>query len=273
MQSMRLIAGGLAVFLLLLAGIALTSEERQAQAGFPNCFDGLDDDGDGLIDAADPECGGTSPTPAPNGPTPTPCPAEGPATPICPPTPTPATPTATPPPPLPPPFPPTTSLTLNRTGTVSRDGFEVGLSGTLTCAPAGRSAFLNVNAFQFVRGQVLLGAFGFGSFTCSGVPQSWAVTAESFTGFFKPGQANVRVTLSTFGPGGFDEEMVTDKVRLRRGDPPPQSPPESAPFLGATRSEAGIVVGGVLGGVLAIGLGAGFLRVLSPARRRRDTDS
>ena len=56
----KFVAAGLAAFLLLLAGIALTADQG-VQAGFPNCTDGLDDNQDGLIDAADPLCQATSP--------------------------------------------------------------------------------------------------------------------------------------------------------------------------------------------------------------------
>jgi len=136
---------------------------------------------------------------------------------------------------------------------------------------------LSVQAFQFVRGQVLLNAFGFASFTCSGVVQNWAVTAESFAGFFKQGQANVRVRLSTFVPGGsVESKEVTGSVRLRRGEPPPESPPESPPqsppAFGAMTSKTGIAVGSAFGSMLALGLGVGFVRVLGPGHRRKDTE-
>jgi hypothetical protein len=62
---LKIVAGGLAVFLLLLAGVALTSEAQRVQAGDPLCFDTLDGpDGDGLIDDADPDCAGATFTPA-----------------------------------------------------------------------------------------------------------------------------------------------------------------------------------------------------------------
>ena len=68
---MKFVAAGLAAFLLLLTGIAVNSDQG-AQAGFPNCTDGLDDNGDTLIDALDPLCQVPSPTtPAPTTPAPT----------------------------------------------------------------------------------------------------------------------------------------------------------------------------------------------------------
>jgi len=167
------------------------------------------------------------------------------------------------------------TLTVNSTGTVSPDGFQVGLSGTLTCT-AGESGFIDVQAFQFTRGQVLLGAFGFASFNCSGTVQNWAVTAESFTGFFKPGHANVRVRLATFGVDGFDDENTAARVRLRRGEPapesPPESPPQSPPIIGKIGGTAGVVGGTAVLGVLAAGMTFGFVKVLGRDGRRDDID-
>jgi len=124
---------------------------------------------------------------------------------------------------------------------------------------------------------VLLGAFGFASFNCSGTVQNWAVTAESFVGFFKPGQANVRVRLVTFGVDGFDEESTAAKVRLRRGEPAPESPPESPPqspaILGKIGGAAGVVGGTAVLGVLAVGMTLGFVKVLGRNGRRDDIDS
>jgi len=165
------------------------------------------------------------------------------------------------------------ALTVNSAGTVSPDGFKVGLTGALTCR-AGESGFIDVRAFQFTRGQVLIGAFGFASFKCSGTGQSWAVTAESFVGFFKPGPANVRVSLVTFADG-FDEENVAARVRLRRGEPAPESPPESPPqspaVLGKIGGTAGVVGGTVALGLLATGMTLGFVRVVR-RQERRDHD-
>jgi hypothetical protein len=61
----KYIAAGLAAFVLLLAGIALTPSQG-VQAGFPDCFNLLDDDGDTLIDSNDPECAGITATPSPS---------------------------------------------------------------------------------------------------------------------------------------------------------------------------------------------------------------
>ena len=166
------------------------------------------------------------------------------------------------------------ALTVNPTGTVSSDGFKVGLSGTLTCT-AGERGFIDVIAFQFTRGQVLIGASGFASFNCSGVVQTWAVTAESFLGFFKPGHANVRVSLVTFADG-FDADEVAAQVRLRRGLPPPESPPESPPqspsVLGKIGGTTGAVGGAVALGLLATGMTTGFVKVLGRKERRDDID-
>jgi hypothetical protein len=81
---LRIIAAGLAVFVLLLAGVAITSEEQRVQAGDPDCFDGADGaDQDGLIDTQtppsgpDPDCVGVTPTAEPS---PSPSPATATAT-------------------------------------------------------------------------------------------------------------------------------------------------------------------------------------------------
>ena len=118
---------------------------------------------------------------------------------------------------------------------------------------------------------MLLGAFGFASFNCSGTVQNWAITAESFTGFFKAGPANVRVRLVTFADG-FDEENVAARVRLRRGEPPPESPPQSPAVLGKIGGTTGAVGGTVVLGLLATGMTAGFVRVLGRKERRDDID-
>ena len=69
---LKIIAAGLAAFVLLFAWVAITSDGRGVQAGDPDCFDGVDGvDGDGLIDTAtppngpDPECVGVTPTAEP----------------------------------------------------------------------------------------------------------------------------------------------------------------------------------------------------------------
>jgi len=219
------------------------------------------------LDCVTPECPSGPPTPtAPSTPTPPPTPSPTPTPP-----PTPITQSAKP---TPTPIRIPLTLTLNRTGTVSPDGFRVGLSGTLSCT-AGHSGFLNVIAFQFARGQVLLSAFGSASFRCSGVVQNWAVTAESFTGFFKPGHANVRARLFTFGPAGFDEKEVAAQVRLRRSEPPPESPPESPPqsppIFGRISGTAGVVGGTAVISLLAVGMTLGFVRVVR-RNERRDHD-
>ena len=75
----KFVAAGLAAFLLLLAGVALGADQG-VQAGFPNCTNQADDDGDTLIDALDPECQATptaSPTPAPTA-SPSPAPTTAP---------------------------------------------------------------------------------------------------------------------------------------------------------------------------------------------------
>jgi len=62
---MKFVAAGLAAFLLLLAGIALTADNG-VQAGFPDCFNGIDDNGVDGIDGADPLCAGVTATPSPS---------------------------------------------------------------------------------------------------------------------------------------------------------------------------------------------------------------
>lgn len=160
-----------------------------------------------------------------------------------------------------------TVLTLDSTGTVSRDGFFIGVSGTVKCA-AGAFASMSVSAFQLIRGQVLVNASGFASFRCSGVLQSWAITAESFAGFFKPGPANVRVNMFASSFGGFDGEEVTGSVRLRRGEPPPESPPESPAVLGIIAGETAVLAGGAAGSIAALGVAFGFMRILGAKNRR-----
>jgi|GEM_PF-4361149 len=280
---------------------ALTLQVLAGNAGNPSLFMNLDDDlpngpgsdlqiftatgiqtinvpvnqlGDGYhgegatclaLDCVTQECPSVPETPTP---TDTPPPTDTP-TPTTPPTatPTPAATAAATPTPVRIPL----TLTVNPTGTVSRDGFHVGLGGTLRCT-AGHSAFLNVNAFQFVRGQVLLSAFGSASFNCNGIMQNWAVTAESFAGFFKSGHANVRVSLSTFGPAGiFDRTEIATQVRLRKGEPPPESPPESPPIFGPIGGTAGAVGGASVLALAAAGMTLGFVRVVR-RNDRRDRD-
>jgi hypothetical protein len=159
------------------------------------------------------------------------------------------------------------SLTIDSTGTVSRDGFRVGLSGTLNCT-AGESAFIEISAFQFARGQTLVSARESRSFPCDGVVQNWAITAHSDTGFFKQGQANVTVRMFTFFDG-FDEEVAHANVRLRRGEPAPESPPESPPFFGAVTSTAGAIGGATVLALATAGMTFGFVRVV---RRKEHGD-
>jgi hypothetical protein len=159
------------------------------------------------------------------------------------------------------------TVTVNPTGTVSSDGFRVGLSGTLRCR-AGSNAFLSVSAFQFVRGQVLLNASGSAQFVCNGIDQNWAITAESQAGFFKSGRANVRATLFTGFPGPFEQTEFATEVRLRKGEPPPESPPQSPPFLGAVNSTAGAVGGATALAIVAAGMTFGFVRVVRRSERR-----
>jgi Family of unknown function (DUF6299) len=161
------------------------------------------------------------------------------------------------------------ALTINSTGTVSHDGFRVGLTGTLNCT-AGEQGFIEVSAFQFVRGQTIVEAHGFASFSCDGVEQTWAVTAHASKGFFKQGQANARVRLTTFRDG-FDFKIATANVRLRRGEPSSESPPQSPPFFGAVTSTAGAVGGATVLAIVAAGMTFGFVRVVR-RNERRDRD-
>jgi hypothetical protein len=164
-------------------------------------------------------------------------------------------------------------LSINPTGTVTHPGgAQIGVRGTLRCT-AGETGNLYANAAQLVRGQVVAFASGYSpSFTCSGVTQEWSLTLLSLVGF-KPGRANVIVNLNTFGFDGFDFEEVAGTVRLRRGEPPPESPPESPPqsppILGKIGASSGVVGGAALTGLLASGLTLGFLRVMN---RRRGPD-
>ena len=144
----------------------------------------------------------------------------------------------------------------------------MGLGGTLSCT-AGNSASLQLTAFQFVRGQVLLSAFGSASFICNGIEQNWAITAESFAGFFKSGRANVRASLFAFFPGPFERTDVATEVKLRKGEPPPESPPESPPIFGPIGSTAGAVGGATVLALTAAGMTFGFVRVV---RRKEGRD-
>jgi hypothetical protein len=163
------------------------------------------------------------------------------------------------------------SLTIDPEGTASHPGgVQVGVSGTLRCE-AGETGFLNVSATQLVRGQVVSSAFGSaGPFQCNGVTQNWSLTLFSGVGL-KQGRANVIASLSTFGFDGFDSDQAGASVRLRRGDPPPESPPESPPIFGAITSTTGAVGGATVLALAATGMTLGFVRVVR-RNERRDRD-
>jgi Family of unknown function (DUF6299) len=161
------------------------------------------------------------------------------------------------------------ALTIDPAGTVSRDGFRVGLTGTLNCT-AGESASIDISVSQFARGQTLVSAQGFANFQCDGVEQNWAITAHSSTGFLKNGQANARARLTTFRDG-FDFKIATANVKLRRGEPSSESPPQSPPFFGAVTSTAGAVGGATALALVAAGMTFGFIRVVR-RNERRDRD-
>lgn len=106
-------------------------------------------------------------------------------------------------------------LTVDRKGTVAHPGGgEVRVSGTLTCT-AGAEAQVNVEASQFVRGQVPVSAFGWSPpFFCSGAVQNWAVTAVSSFAL-RPGPATVRARAWMYVPPyGHYEEETTARVIL-----------------------------------------------------------
>jgi hypothetical protein len=70
---------GLFVFVVAAFTVmALGANGREAEAGAPLCFDGLDDDGNTLTDADDPLCAGVTATPSPS-PSPTASPTPSPS--------------------------------------------------------------------------------------------------------------------------------------------------------------------------------------------------
>ena len=161
------------------------------------------------------------------------------------------------------------SLTIDPEGTVSHPGgVRVGVSGTLRCT-AGETAFLDVSATQLRHGQVVASAFGSAQFACSGVTQDWSLTLLSSVGL-KQGRANVIARLFTFADG-FDDSETGATVRLRHGEPPPESPPESPPSFGAVSSTAGAVGGATALAIVAAGMTFGFVRVVR-RNERRDRD-
>ena len=157
------------------------------------------------------------------------------------------------------------ALTLNPTGTVSPDGFRVGLNGTLSCT-AGNGAFISVEAFQFVRGQGIVGGAPVPVLRLRRRrPELVGHGRMDSPASSNPVTSGVRLT--TFGPGGFDNEEITDTVRLRRGEPPPESPPQSPPFL-QVASTAGAVGGATALAIVAAGMTFGFVRVVRRSERR-----
>lgn len=170
-------------------------------------------------------------------------------------------------------------LTVNPKGAVLHGGSQVSISGTLRCT-AGESGSLSVSVSQLVHGQVIASAFGFSpTFTCSGLVQTWTVTALTFGIGLKPGPANVHVVLFTsdFFHGSFQETSATVKLQPARELPPvspPVSPPASPPssaLAAALSGPAGVATMGVFTSILMVGAAAGFLRLLDTGGRR-ETD-
>ena len=165
------------------------------------------------------------------------------------------------------------NLAINPTGAILRPGgSQVSVSGTLSCT-AGESGSLSVQVSQFVHGQVIVSAFGYSSgFTCSGIVQSWTVTALTFSVGLKPGPANVHVDLSSWGFDGFDSEHTSASVRLRSArELPPISPPVSppvSPLAAALSGPAGVAAVSAVASVVMIGGAAGFLRLMGSGRRQ-----
>jgi len=167
-------------------------------------------------------------------------------------------------------------LTVDPKGAVLQPGgSQVSISGTLTCT-AGETGSINVQVIQFVRGQVVASAFASAPpFPCSGVVQDWAVTALAFIPF-KPGPANVRVDVFTFGLDGFDFRQTSATVKLQPArELPPVSPPVSPPasppssaLAAALSGPAGVATMGVFTSILMVGAAAGFLRLLDTGGRR-----
>jgi len=193
------------------------------------------------------------------------------------------------------------TLTVDPKGFIlSPGGSQVSISGTLRCTPVHRGR-LFVHVSKFVRGQVLVSASGLSpEFACSGVDQSWTVTALTVGAGLISGPANVFVNLDTCGLDGFDFEQTSAAVRLRPvrelppiGPPsgllpecpppisPPISPPGSAPILlvGSSRGgdptisvpslerflagREGLMATAASALVLTMVATAGFLRLLS----------
>src|SRR3989304_8835981 len=123
------------------------------------------------------------------------------------------------------------TLTVDPKGFIlSPGGSQVSISGRLACT-AGETGSMNVQVGQFVRGQVLVFAFGSSPpFTCSGAVQSWTVTALTFGVGLKPGPANVHVDFFTYGFDGFDSQHTSATVKLQPArELPPVSPPVGPP--------------------------------------------
>src|SRR3990170_6220681 len=169
------------------------------------------------------------------------------------------------------------TLAVDPTGAILRPGgSQVSVSGTLSCT-AGESGSLSVQVSQFLHGQVIVSAFGYSSgFTCSGIVQSWTVTALTFSVGLKPGPANVHVDLSSWGFDGFDSEHTSASVRLRSARElpqisPPVSPPVS-PLAAALGGPKGVALTGAFASILMMGAVAGFFRLLGPGKRGEAED-
>jgi len=90
-----------------------------------------------------------------------------------------------------------TTLSLDPKGTLSADRTRATISGSITCTD-GDSVMVYANVAQVV-GRLLSNASGSTAISCTGEPQVWSVTAQTFgasTLRLAPGKASVGVTAS-----------------------------------------------------------------------------
>lgn len=113
------------------------------------------------------------------------------------------------------PPPPEVTLTVDAVGTFDPKGSAT-VSGTATCTGVADFAGVNGTLTQTV-GRFTISGFFFAPLTCDGLSHPWTAEVTSSNGRFGGGQATVQATAFAFGPGGFDQESVTQQVRLRRG--------------------------------------------------------
>lgn len=112
------------------------------------------------------------------------------------------------------PPPPEVTLTVDPVGTFDPKGSAT-VSGTASCTGVADFAGVNGTLTQTV-GRFTITGFFFVQLTCDGVSHAWTAEVTSSNGRFGGGQATVQATAFAFGPGGFDQESVTQQVRLRR---------------------------------------------------------